>query len=695
MYSERVTKRVIESYLAKLDFEPRYHSVSEVEVANSHLNGLFDFEVNKLKRQLEPPEKEWIDNERFLSKHDFRYYISRYCWIRDWRNQLIRFTPNIAQNIAIDIFGDLEEQGRAIALQQLKGRQLGVSTLDEHAVKHRAQFYSNVNAVVGSSDPDKSRKMAKIMELCWGNQPWWLMPVMTKYVSGEVIEFGRQNSAVSIQHGTQFSGIARGDTPSCVHLSELPDYDDPRSLIDAGLLMAMHESPEMFLALESTAAGIHNWWHNTWLYNKQNYHLGRSRLCPMFLPYFVGRDIYPTDTWLRSRPIPEAWEPEGLTIHHAERAKAYVKSDRLLRKHLGEDWELPREQMWFWEVTRQEYKDKGELAIFYQELCSDDHEAFQSSNQGVFDTDTVSAYREATREPLAVFGFVGPTIPERIQPSRREIDPNRPPLPIVRTLPSGMKYECTLYPLKFTGYPTTDFTNKLFVWETPQENSLYGVGVDTGDGVGLDRTTIEVLRKGDYERNDLQVAEFASAYINAFDLSPIVYAVSSLYSTRIRNEVKQAKLVIECNRNGESTQLELRKMGWSNFHHWMRYDNKRLRQSSSHKLGWYTNVWSRSMMMDFLIKMLRDGWVDVNSPWFVDEMSDLERNESLQSARASFGGHDDRIMALGIVLFSLHVMELRGTQRGAIYSRQDKLARGYELPMYHGGAQTLDVMEGA
>jgi hypothetical protein len=164
----------------------------------------------------------------------------------------------------------------------------------------------------------------------------------------------------------------------------------------------------------------------------------------------------------------------------------------------------------------------------------------------------------------------------------------------------------------------------------------------------------------------VQAAVHNSAYINAYDLSPLAYAVGCLYSP---DPDYQAKMVIECNRNGESTQLELRKMGWTNFHQWLRYDNKRLRQSRATKLGWLTNVWSRPMMMDFLVKMLRDGWIDVFSPWFVGEMRDLERDENRQSLKACYGGFDDRIMALGFVLFSLHALELRGTQRGVLFER--------------------------
>ena len=34
------------------------------------------------------------------------------------------------------------------------------------------------------------------------------------------------------------------------------------------------------------------------------------------------------------------------------------------------------------------------------------------------------------------------------------------------------------------------------------------------------------------------------------------------------------------------------------------------------------------MVMDTLLKYIKDGWIDIESPWFIDEMSDLERTRT-------------------------------------------------------------------
>ena len=73
------------------------------------------------------------------------------------------------------MWADTEELDRAICMIQLKARQLGVSTLCELAVAHRAQFHPNVNGVISSADPEKSTKMSRMVDTVYENEPPWLL----------------------------------------------------------------------------------------------------------------------------------------------------------------------------------------------------------------------------------------------------------------------------------------------------------------------------------------------------------------------------------------------------------------------------------------------------------------------------------------------------------------------------------------
>jgi hypothetical protein len=694
MYSPSFTAGQVEKASKRVGFEIKRHTLQEVQQQSKRLTEIIAAD-GRLIRPLTGDEKQFILNERILSKLDFSYWCSNYAFILWYEGgKIVRFNPNTAQNTVLDVWGEMEEAQVAIMIQELKARQLGVSTITELAVAHRTQFHKHTNSLVASYDPDQSRKMADMMDRCWENQPWWLMPRQTAYRAGVLVEFGELDSGVSIQHGSQFTGLGRGSTPNVAHLSEVSEYINPEELIDASLLNAMHPSAAMFLVLESTAKGRKNYWHKLWEHSKANFQSGKASLYPMFLPWFIGRDIYPTEGWLRKHPIPREFEPATLTYHHAERAKNYVKSSDLLRKYLGESWEMPIEQMWWWEVTRDEYKAKDILSKFYEEMPADDLEAFQSSNRSAFDADVLSVYRENTRVPLGVFGFQGcpDHIPPRLQPDRRDIDFDSPAITVrSRWSFSAEPLEVRLVPLKFRGYPQLDPMGKLLVWEMPEDGYEYGCGIDTGDGVGLDRTTDEVIRKATLETSWAQAAEFHSPYIGASEFWPIALSVSTLYSTEVNGQVKQARTAIDCLKNGESVQFEMQKRGYWNFHPWLRYDRKRVRVKDAHKMGWFSNAWSRAMMMDYVIRALKDDWIDVNSPYFVDEMGDLERDEFKQSMKATFGGHDDLFVALGMIFFSMVIMDARAGRLIVPVRHSENLEKSYFDPVWSPGMQATDT----
>ena len=692
-------QRARDPELEKLELQ--YHSLSEVLSSRSH----FDERLRKYDADLErdsktPPlkfgldERRWIRNERIMCRLDFMYWATRYARIRSRDGQMILYSPNVSQRIVHTLRAENELARIAVAFIQLKARQLGVSTDTEMVVLHRAQFYSHVNAVVASSDPDKSTKMAGMMERAFDNQPFYLKPNI-RQVIGELIEFPLQHSFISIQHGAQFTGISRGDTPTIAHLSELADFKNAEDLVDASLMRAMHDSPWMYLVLEGTAQGRRNWWHKSWDHAKSNWEGGRSRLRPVFLPWFVGTDLYPTETWLRARPRPPDWKPEQYVIAHAERARNYVRSNTLLKRFLGADWAMPLDQMWFYEVERAEHLAKNELNKFLQEMPADDLEAFQSTAISVFDTDTISWYRDEAgrRAPVGIYTILGEDIPDRLRTPQRQWDTEKPSISVKANWSPQVRLEYTLQPVKWEGYSTDDGLGKLYIWEHPQDGEEYGFGVDTSDGLGQDRSVIEGLRKGDFHRNDAQILEYANPYVNAFDLWPICMAIGSYYSVRRQGMISQPRMAIECKGNGEATQNELRKRGWTNFHQWVRYDTKRIRKSQSNKLGVFTNYWFRTMMMDWIIKFLRDGWLDINSPWFIVEMEDLERGEDVQELKATYGGHDDRIMAKGMVLLSLYDTEIRTGGRAPGVQRAKRVdgVKVYSTYNEQANWQTRDV----
>src|SRR5579862_7630551 len=111
-------------------FKLQRHSITQVAQANSHIESLFSSEGKQL-RPYTIDEVRWMRNERALCRCDFVYWATRYAFIIDWVGQLVRFDPNIAQLMSMDVFAELEYLDIAILIQALKARQLGITTLAE------------------------------------------------------------------------------------------------------------------------------------------------------------------------------------------------------------------------------------------------------------------------------------------------------------------------------------------------------------------------------------------------------------------------------------------------------------------------------------------------------------------------------------------------------------------------------------
>ena len=610
MYDPATTARFLEAQHASTpSFDPRPYSPADVEGMTALLASAWDPESRQQTRELTFEEITFIEHERLYCTHDFRYWASNYVYIVSFEKILAKFQPNMAQRIVLDIWAEMDRKRWAILMIQLKARQLGVSTLTELAVAHRVQFWPDVDAVVASSTPTKTDKLSKMIRTVWEHTPWWLMPRVTKVSNLMPAEFGGHNSALDCtQSGNQFSGVSRGSTPNVAHFSELCEWTNPIEDIDSSFLNAVHETPFVFAILESTALGRDNWWHAKWRLSKEGWPRGRARLCPIFLPWYVGRDIYPDNGWLAKHPVPYEWQPDERLVAYSKRAEAYVQSHPRLKAFMGEHWVLPIEQQWWYEVTRDEYKKGNELNRFLQECPADDFEAFQSSNLSVFPIEVTSRCREAVKEPIGTYKLVGvgaqlDDIPVEQLPSSVEIDYAKPAIPIAcQWGVHDLRYE--LIPVKYEGY-TAGTDGVIFIWEMPEEGEEYGLGVDTGDGIGRDASIVEVLRKGTMTRHDAQVCEMCSPYINSLQFWPWAYALGSFYATRHKqgaggfssDDKIQPRASIDCLRAGEAVQHEMRKHGWWNFHPWMRYDTKQLRMSSSNKIGFFSNQWARTWML--------------------------------------------------------------------------------------------------
>ncbi len=695
MYDPATTTRFLEAQMAATpSFKAEHHSLADIDAMIDVLNGAWDPDKRQQTRKLTRDEILFIENEQLLCTHDFLYYAGHYCHIIDFEKRLVRFTPNIAQRLVLDIWSEMEAQRWAIMMLQLKSRQLGVSTLTELAVAHRLQFWSEVDAVVASSTPEKSTKMAKMIRTAWDHMPWWLMPTPTRILDGLPVEFRENNASLDVSAGNKFSGVGRGSTPNIFHGSELCEWPNPEEDIDASLLNAVHETPDVFFVIESTALGRGNWFHKKWKYSKEHWGGKGSKLCPIFLPFYVGRDIYPDEGWLSKHPVPLDWSPSERLIAFAGRCEAEAHRNDRLRKYLGESWVMPKEMLWWYAFTESEYRDNDELNRFRAECCSSDLEAFQSTNRSAFSGDTIEVCRDRLKEPLGVYKLVGvrgceEDIPQAHRPTASEEDRTKPRIPIHCSW-QVFEGHYELVPIKWQGQAAESPMGLIFIYEHPKVGYTYGYGCDTAEGVGGDRSVLDFVRKDTLTEPDVQVCEFASDFVSGLELWPWCMALGTYFSPPTQDGPIQCLSSIEVRFGGDALQYELRKRGWVNFLVWPRVlDSKKIDLARANKLGFVTNAWSRPNMVNIILTWINRDRIIINSPYFIEEMEAFEKEEEGQKMKAAYGEHDDRIMALGFILFAFHIHEIHSDKVSMADLREKAGAEAD--PVYDVGFQGREI----
>jgi hypothetical protein len=206
---------------------------------------------------------------------------------------------------------------------------------------------------------------------------------------------------------------------------------------------------------------------------------------------------------------------------------------------------------------------------------------------------------------------------------------------------------------------------KFIVFHPPAPGKSYSIGVDTSEGKGEDSTVISVWECGSKGSPDIQCAEFASPYVSHVEAFSFVLCIAAYYGQYMESGVtrwKQPYVAIEqVAAVGDTCQLQMRKMGYSNFHRMTRYDGKRVSKSRAVKLGWYTFSWSRPLLTGNFVHAAQNGWAEINSPWLLDEMKHFEvhvTSTGKEKLEHEEGEHDDRIFAAAMAIFCPHDMDV-------------------------------------
>jgi len=678
---------------AQTGFKCKESSVDQAIEITEHFNNLTHSIGKKkvFKRQGESPEEfeftdqeEWtITNELYLCACSFTYWFYRYFYISDPSGNIGLPEELIAQKVMLDIMAESDLRHLPILVMNLKARQLGISTFHIGVILWTAMFRRGSHCVLASAEETKSKELAEKAWLALENLPLFMSHVLTREDVQIGPAFGAINSDILIQHGSMKKGISRGSTPVAALISEVPYYSDPVETIESSLLRAMHENPRTYLILEGTARKRGDWYHETWLKNREGEDTGYNRFTCLFLPWYVGSDKYPTSDWVRNHPVPENWVPLKQTGKQALDAQLYVRTTPLLSKYLGNQWTMPREQQWFWEFNfKDASKSDATLKSFYAEMAADERSAFQSKKWSVYRQETLDKIEADMSTKFVDYAMTGDGISNKFSlrefwsSSARRID-------IGFAGWNGKNFNWKLIPLKKT--PEDENLNfYLRVWEHPKPGYDYAVGIDVSGGVGQDNSSFDVIRKGKGEEPDVQVAQLYCPWISSAEAPPFAMLLGVWYGQHM-SPLPQALMCPEVQAAvGDIISHQLDVLGYQNFYYMERMDVKKRPGQKSQRRGWAsTTTWARQAMLETFKLHVESGWIVINSQITLEEMQNQEAEET-DTGKTKYdhahGQHDDSIFSTGIAFFCSHfndtlmeklesgVMRKRGTPKKLVAS---------------------------
>lgn len=197
--------------------------------------------------------------------------------------------------------------------------------------------------------------------------------------------------------------------------------------------------------------------------------------------------------------------------------------------------------------------------------------------------------------------------------------------------------------------------NTLLIWEKPRVRGSrqYVLGIDVGDGLGKDRSVIDVIRVGTLTEPEEEVAQFVSDTISPSALAYYADAIGHLYCDQ---DGYEAMAAIETNNHGLSTQDTLQlHLGYGHFYRWEYYDQADPSKRWSQKIGWVTTPRTRPILLDKFYAAVtavhpvtKQADLILNSPYTIEELRDFQTETGLWEACAAVGAFDDCIMASAI-----------------------------------------------
>lgn len=259
-------------------------------------------------------------------------------------------------------------QGKPVRIIVLKARQLGISTATEACLFLWCFFHRGSNGLVLSYEDGQAQELFQMTKTYWDKWPHHHLYTL-QYSTKRQLRWLETGSQIRVATAKNAGGV-RGSTVHALHASEVAFWADPDTLW-TGMKQTIPNRHKTIVVLESTANGIGNFFHNTWLSAQE----GESEFVPMFFPWFL-HPAYRMETTINTKLELDADERRYLRLF-------------LQPVALGDGFSAPLTidqayQCIAWRRWGIVNQANGDLLNFMQEYPATDDEAFISTGKPIF-----------------------------------------------------------------------------------------------------------------------------------------------------------------------------------------------------------------------------------------------------------------------------------------------------------------------
>ena len=534
---------------------------------------------------------------------DFPYFAEKILKVQTTQGTIKPFTLNSCQLILHDIVENHIKPYRPVRIIGLKSRRMGFSTYFSGRYYWKTSRNANRYTAQITHEPEATDALFKMVKRFYDFSPQQYKPE-TKYNNTSLLEFNTR-AGTGLNSGFRVATAGKLDFGSgqllhYCHLSEVSKWprESTNSLLTSIQQCVPDNDPDTEVCFESTAKGIGGVFYSRFW--GARYRIWVKKLDKSGKPVIATtiNEKAPEEDLYTSVFLPWFVFDEYRT--KVPLGFVCTKAEERIKRQYGVD-----DEQIYWRRLTIANKCDGSMETFNQEYPDCPESAFLGTGNPVFDNVKLMAWKMVSQPPQA-------------------------------------RYECLLSNQQWL----TKADGRLKVWEEPKVGRHYIISADVAEG----------LKEGDFSSADVidhrtgkQVAHFHGK-IDPDEYGILLLALGKRYNT--------AWIVPERNNHGLMVVTVLVNEGYPKVYCEMVPEPP---GKPRKRFGWLTSSATKPMIIDNMIKEVREGSHGIQCAETLEEMMSFKRQDN-GKMEADSGMHDDRVMSYAIGKHVRQMLDLPSTK---------------------------------